>query len=114
MSTPRTELPIPDFDSAQLGALQPRLRGLDRAQIELLLSYEREHANRTAFLEHLQQRLAQLDAGATPTGGGDPGTPAAPPGDATQGGSAVSPQTAGPPVNPPTGGDPTNPAQPRG
>lgn len=109
----RTDLPIPDFDSAQLGSLQPRLRGLDRSQVEMLLAYEREHANRTAFVEHLEERLRQLDAGAVPSGGGDPATPAAPPGERAQGGSPVSPQTAGPPVNPPTGGDPTNPAQPR-
>jgi hypothetical protein len=111
--TSRTDLPIPDFDSAQLGSLQPRLRGLDRDQVEVLLSYERGHANRTAFVEHLEQRLHQLDDGAVPTGGGDPRTPAAPPVDPVQAGSPVSPQTAGPPVNPPTGGDPTNPAQPR-
>lgn len=109
----QSELPIPDFDSAQLGSLQPRLRALTRDQVEMLLAYERDHANRTAFVLHLEQRLAQLDNGAIPTGGGDPGTPAAPPVEPVQGGSSVSPETGGPPMNPPTGGDPTNPAQPR-
>lgn len=111
--TSQTELPIPDFDSAQLGSLQPRLRGLDRDQVELLLAYERDHANRTAFVQHLEQRLRQLADGSTPTGGGDPRMPAAPPMEPVQGGSSVSPETGGPPMNPPTGGDPTNPAQPR-
>lgn len=106
------ELPIPDFDSAPLGALAPRLRSLDREQIEMLLEHERAHADRPAYVLHLEQRLAELDAGATPTSGAS-GQPASPPTEPAQGGSPVSPQTSGPPINPPTGGDPTNPAQPR-
>src|SRR4051812_17104359 len=109
MSSQRNaELPIPDFDSAALGALVPRLRGLDRAQVELLLEHEQSHAARPAYVQHLQPRLAELDDGASPTSGRATGQPAGPPVAGAQGGSSVSPQTAGPPVNPPSHGDPTN------
>lgn len=109
----QSELPIPDFDSAPWGSLQPRLRGLDRAQIELLLDHERAHANRVAYVQFHEQRLGELSAGTSPNPDGGSAAPATPPGLGTQGGSPVSPQTSGPPVNPPAHGVPTNPAQPR-
>ena len=64
-SSQKGELPIPDFDSAGLGALAPRLRGLDRAQVELLLEHERAHAARPAYVQHLEHRLSELEEGAT-------------------------------------------------
>jgi hypothetical protein len=89
------DLPLADYDDLTLGAVESRIRSLDAASLRQLLDYERAHGNRLPVVQLLEQRSAQLEAGAEPTG--------------------VSPaRTEGPPVNPPSHGDPTNPAQPRG
>jgi hypothetical protein len=61
-----------------------------------------------AVLEH---RLEQLRNGAQPSGGADAAMPETAGG--ADGGSKVSPATAGPVINPPSQGVPTNPTQPR-
>jgi hypothetical protein len=107
------ELPLPDYDHLPTGSLQGRVRTLQAAGVEDLLAYERAHANRTAVVQLLEQRLEQLAAGAIPSGGSP--TAATPEAEhAPQAGSLVTPETQGPPVNPPSQGVPTNPAQPRG
>ena len=60
----------------------------------------------------LRERLAELQAGAVPSGG-DPAGARPEAASAAAGGSPVSPATQGPVINPPSHGDPTNPAQPR-
>jgi len=106
-----TELPIPDYDELNLGDLQSRLRTLSSFALAGVLEYERQHANRPAVLVAGEARLAELRAGAQPSGG----SPAGPRVDAPPppAGGSVSPQTAGPKQNPPSQGVPSNPAQPR-
>jgi|SRR5215207_3259193 len=104
-------LPLPDFDHLPFSSLAARIRSLDAQQLEQLIGYERNHAERIAVLQVLEERLADLRSGAQPTSG-DP--------------NALRPEVAGPPnadsrvgadpgpaLNPPSHGDPTNPAQPR-
>ena len=106
------QLPLPDYDHIPLGSLESRIRSLDAAGVNVLLTYEKAHGDRLPVVNVLERRLQALRSGARPTGG-DPlaDTPevqhAPPPG------SPASPQTQGPPVNPPSQGVPTNPAQPR-
>jgi len=110
--TQHDELPIPDYDHLQTGALTSRIRTLDATGLETLLAYERSHANRIQVVSAMQHRLGSLKEGAQPSGG-DPAATGADDPVATSAGSKVSEATSGPPVNPPSQGDPTNPAQPR-
>ena len=106
------QLPLPEYDHLPLGSLESRVRGLDADQVEQLLAYERAHADRLPVVRMLELRLGALRGGAQPTTGSPlADTPEVQ--HAPQAGSAVSPETQGPPVNPPAHGDPTNPAQPR-
>ena len=109
--TDHDELPLPDYDHLQGGALASRIRTLDAAGVQTLLEYERSHANRIQVVSAMQHRLSGLADGAQPSGG-DPNaaTPEAPP--AANTGSKVT-ATDAPKINPPSQGDPTNPAQPR-
>ena len=106
------ELPIPDYDHLQTGALTSRIRTLDATGLETLLAYERAHANRIQVVTAMQHRLTSVKQGAQPSGG-DPAAQGADDPVGTAAGSKVSEATTGPPVNPPSQGDPTNPAQPR-
>ena len=110
--TQHDELPIPDYDHLQTGALVSRIRTLDATGLQTLLTYEKAHANRIQVVQAMQHRLSSVEAGAQPSGG-DPAAPAADDPVAVGTGSKVSEATSGPPVNPPSQGDPTNPAQPR-
>jgi hypothetical protein len=111
--TQHDELPIPDYDHLQTGALSSRIRTLDATGLETLLAYERAHANRIQVVSAMQHRLTSLKKGAQPSGG-DPASTGVDDPVATAGGSPVSEATSGPAVNAPSHGDPTNPAQPRG
>jgi hypothetical protein len=110
--TAHDELPLPDYDHLPLGGLTSRIRSLDAAGVRTVLEYERAHGDRLPVVTVLENRLAELDEGAEPSGG-DPSAvaPEAPP--AAAAGSKVSEATSGPAQNPPSHGDPTNPAQPR-
>lgn len=110
--TQHDELPIPDYDHLQTGALVSRIRTLDASGLETLLAYEKAHANRIQVVSAMQHRLSAVKAGAQPSGG-DPAAPAADDPVAGSAGSRVSEATTGPAMNPPSQGDPTNPAQPR-
>lgn len=108
----RDQLPIPDYDHLPIGSLQHRIRALDVEQLNQLADYERQHANRLPVLASIDARSAALAQGAQPSQGtGAERQPEAAPEPA--GGSAVSPETSGPPMNPPSQGVPSNPAQPR-
>ena len=106
----RDELPIPDYDHVPVGTLASRIHPLDSTGVSQLLAYEREHGNRLPVVQVLEHRLQALKDGAEPSGSVPDDMP-----EVNQGrrGSAVSPETSGPPVNPPSQGVPTNPAQPR-
>lgn len=108
----RAELPVPDYDHLPVGSLGHRIRSLEAEDVDVLRRYEEAHANRPAVLQILDHRLLDLAEGQRPSGG-DAAAPAAEQAPAPAGGSAVSPQTAGPTQNPPSHGVPTNPAQPR-
>jgi hypothetical protein len=106
------ELPLPDYDSLPVGAIESRSRTLEIDGVRALLAYENAHAGRVQVVQILQHRLEFLRNGDTRPSGGDPRALAPEAG----GGAAEVPQAspkAGPAINPPSHGDPTNPAQPR-
>jgi hypothetical protein len=105
-------LPLPDYDHLPLGPLTHRIRTLDVEGVEILIEYERAHAQRQPVLTVLEERLAALQRGAVPSAG-SPEAAQPESAEAPTGKTPASPQTEGPPVNPPSHGDPTNPAQPR-
>jgi hypothetical protein len=105
------QLPLRDYDHLPLTALAYRIRPLTREELEDLLRYEREHANRRPVVQVFESRLAELAAGAEPSGAESqdgPDRPAPP-----AGGSKVNPAQAGPPANPPPHGVPAEPGQPK-
>lgn len=63
------DLPLPDYDHLPKGSLPARIKSLDRAGVEKLLSYEISHANRLPVVLILERRLEALADGAEPTGG---------------------------------------------
>lgn len=106
------DLPLPDYDHLPFGSLVQRIRTLDAAGLGQVLAYERAHADRLPVTQAVEERLAELDAGAEPSGGSPLGV--AP----ERAGAPEAPRdltmaTDAPPNNPPSHGDPTNPAQPR-
>ncbi|HWH99678.1 MAG TPA: hypothetical protein VNT27_05060 [Propionibacteriaceae bacterium] len=106
------ELPLPDYDHLPLASLAQRIRSLDTDGLSMLLSYERSHGNRLPVVSTLEARLAQLDAGASPTAGSPDGfVPEKSPGPPAP--RSIDQTTDAPKINPPSHGDPTNPAQPR-
>ncbi|MHA4819589.1 hypothetical protein ACXZ65_35135 [Streptomyces aculeolatus] len=105
------DLPLPDYDGLQPGDLEDRVRTLSRQELEQLLTYEREHADRRQVVELLRFRLRQVEAGARPASGGLGGASVAPP---PQGTSPVTPDTAAPPIHPPPHGTPQQPGRPKG
>jgi hypothetical protein len=67
--TQRAELPIPDYDHLPEGSLLHRIRALDAVALEALVAYERAHADRPQVVQVMEHRLAELRAGAEPSGG---------------------------------------------
>jgi hypothetical protein len=78
----------------------------------VIADYEQQHAHRPLVQTMIQARLAELDSGASPSGG-DPAGLQPEQAPAPGGDSGVSPATSGPPMNPPSQGVPSNPSQPR-
>ena len=107
------ELPLPDYDSLPVGAIESRARTLDAPGLRALLDYENAHADRVQVVQVLQHRLHALESGDAQPSGGDPRAYAPEAGGSATHTEPASPQTQGPPINPPSHGDPTNPAQPR-
>lgn len=106
-----TPLPLADYDQLAVGTLEHRIRSLSEPDLERLLSYEHEHADRPAVVRLLTTRIGQLEAGATPSPGGAAHTVDEPrPG---HGGSRVSPVTSPQPIHPPPHGTPDQPGQPK-
>jgi hypothetical protein len=103
-------LPLPDYDRLSLGELEHRIRPLSSGDLEQLLRYEREHADRTPVTGLLTTRLAQLEAGAEPTPGGEPRPGRA---EETRGTSPVSPATSPEPTHPPPHGTPHQSGKPK-
>lgn len=104
-------LPLRDYDHLPLLSLAERIRSLTAEEIEQLLAYERAHANRLPAVRVMEDRLAELAAGATPTAGREQSGPDYPP--PPHGEPPVRPQGAAPPAGPPPHGVPAQPAQPK-
>lgn len=59
---PPAALPVPGYDDRTLPSLRSRLRYLDAAQLRVLLSYEKSHAQREDVASMFQRRIAKLEA----------------------------------------------------
>jgi hypothetical protein len=96
------DLPLPDYDHLPQSSLMHRIRSLTEDQLDTLLRYEKEHADRTAVVEMVDARRAELRDGAIPSEGDqsvqpeNPGPPS--------GGSRVNPESAATPSAPPRHG----------
>lgn len=113
MSAPnRAELPLSDYDHLPASSLQHRIRSLSSDQVQQLIDYENEHAQRVPVLETLRQRLRQLAEGEVPSEGSHDVRPEQPP--APEGEAPVSENSMGPPSNPPPHGVPHQPGKPKG
>ncbi|MDT3396850.1 hypothetical protein RKE29_09370 [Streptomyces sp. B1866] len=108
----RSELPLPDYDHLPTGSLEHRIRSLAAGELEELLRYEREHADRRPVTELLTTRLGQLASGGRPSGGGRGGFRPEQPGP-PRGGSPVSPDTSPEPISPPPHGTPDQRGKPK-
>ncbi|MFJ6216083.1 hypothetical protein ACIQGZ_22520 [Streptomyces sp. NPDC092296] len=53
---------VPDFDRLPVEQLRNRIRSLTREQLRQLLAHEERHGGRTAVLELLRTRIAQVAA----------------------------------------------------
>jgi hypothetical protein len=104
-------MPLPNYDELSVGALAHQVRQLEPAEVERLLDYEHEHANRAVVVDVLTRRLNELRAGARPSGGGRD-LRSRPPG--PHGGSPVTPSTSASPRYPPPHGVPNQPGHPKG
>ena len=60
------ELPLANYDQLPLHSLQHRIRSLEPDEVETLLAYEREHADRRPVIRVLDARLVQLRSDGTP------------------------------------------------
>lgn len=112
MSAPRRdELPLADYDHLPVPALRDRIRSLTTEELEQLLAYEQEHADRLPVVMAMHTRLEELKQGATPTSGRHDIRPEQPGG--TRHGSAISGEgTKG--ASPPPHGVPAQPGRPKG
>jgi hypothetical protein len=108
----RHTLPLPDYDHLPIGGLESRVRSLTAGEVEELLAYEHEHADRLPVTELLATRLEQLESGAEPSSG-DPGA-LRPEQAEHRAGSPVSPKTSAQPFSPPPHGTPDQRGKPKG
>ncbi len=53
-------LPLPDFDQLPVESLAARIRSLDIQQVEQLIGYERNHAERVEVLDLLERQRERL------------------------------------------------------
>ena len=56
-------LPLPNYDALSLASIRARLRGLDVAELRVLLDYEAVNAERADVLGMLERRIQKLEAG---------------------------------------------------
>ncbi|MFF8289320.1 hypothetical protein ACF068_08875 [Streptomyces sp. NPDC016309] len=113
MTPDRGTLPLPDYDDLTVGTLEHRIRSLGVTELDQLLHYEHEHADRAMVVQVLTARKRQLDAGA-PLSGGNPAAPRPEAAGDAQGGSPVSPATSPEPMSPPPHGTPDQRGKPKG
>jgi len=53
---------MPGYDGLSLPAIRARLRGLDQAQLRILLACEKSSANRLDIVTLFERRIAKLEA----------------------------------------------------
>lgn len=70
--TERSDLPIPDYDHLPENGLANRIRTLDADDIDVLIDYERDHANRLQIVLLMEQRRDAVRAGDAQPTSGDP------------------------------------------
>jgi hypothetical protein len=58
----QAELVMPGYAGLSLPAIRARLRGLDQAQLRILLACEKSSANRAAIVTLFERRIAKLEA----------------------------------------------------
>lgn len=94
----RRDLPLPDYDQLPTHSLEHRIRSLRVEELQEVVEYEEQHANRLPVLEILRSRLDQLSRGASPSSGSHAERPeqAEPP----AGRSPAGPETAAEPEQP--------------
>jgi hypothetical protein len=56
-------LPLPGYDSLPLASIRARLRGLDVAQLRVLLEYESRNAERPEVIGMFERRIEKLETG---------------------------------------------------
>jgi|HubBroStandDraft_5_1064220.scaffolds.fasta_scaffold91306_2 hypothetical protein len=56
-------LPLPGYDTLPLASIRARLRGLDVAQLKVLLEYESRNAERPEVLGMFERRIEKLETG---------------------------------------------------
>jgi hypothetical protein len=108
-----SELPLRDYDHLPVSAVAQRIRSLTSDELGQLLDYERAHAARPAVEQVMRTRLAELRAGAEPTGGRRQTGPDWPEPAAARRPPNSEPTAAGPPSFPPPHGTPDQPARPK-
>lgn len=57
------DLPLPNYAGLSLASIRARLRGLDVAQLRVLLDYEAANAERAEVLGMFERRIEKLEAG---------------------------------------------------
>lgn len=70
--TDRSELPIPDYDHLPENGLANRVRTLTADELDVLLDYEKAHANRLPIVWLIEDRRDAVRAGDAAPTGGDP------------------------------------------
>lgn len=56
-------LPLPGYDGLSIASIRARMRGLDPAQLRMLIDHERASAQRPDVLAMLERRLKKLESG---------------------------------------------------
>jgi hypothetical protein len=57
------DLPVANYDELSVASLRARMRGLNAAQLRILIDYESTHAERGTVLAMFERRLAKVEAG---------------------------------------------------
>ncbi|AYY15680.1 hypothetical protein EF847_19535 [Actinobacteria bacterium YIM 96077] len=107
----REQLPIDGYDQMPVDMLRDAIRPLGEHDLQVLLDYERAHADRPQVEEILTSRMAELEAGAQPTSGRPPSGHPRP--EDERGQQDVGPQKQADRMVPPSHGDPANRERPR-
>lgn len=62
-AAPVTAMPWPNYDDLSVASLRARMRGLDPAQLRVLIEHEQASANRENVVTMFERRIAKLELG---------------------------------------------------